>query len=83
MEDRKAKFAAAAAPARAGEAAAAAPEAADWGGPLGILMRLAGRGVKRLRESENSTSNSISNGGEVVQRATKEPENPWQVCGSD
>lgn len=77
-EEREAKLAAAGAGAAAG-APAPAPEAAEWGGPLGILMRLTGKGVKRPREAGNSNSNS--NGGQAAQgRPPREPENPWQVC---
>lgn len=77
-EEREAKLAAAA----AAGGPAPAPEAAEWGGPLGILMRLTGRGVKRPRESSNSNSNS--NGGQAAQNRwpRREPENPWQVCWS-
>ncbi len=52
------------------------PEGAEWGGPLGILMRLTGRGVKRPRESNGEGGG----GGQAVQRAPHKPENPWQVC---
>eukprot|EP00903_Cladosiphon_okamuranus_P007240 g7026.t1 len=82
-EEREAKLAAAAAGAAAtvgAPAPAPAPEAAGWGGPLGILMKLTGRGVKRPREGGNTNTNCSTNGGQAAQRPPWEPENPWQIA---
>lgn len=71
-EEREAK--------RAAVGAAAAPEAAaTWGGPLGILMKLTGRGAKRPREASSSNSGGGGGGGGAVARAPRAPENPWQA----
>lgn len=42
----------------------------ERGGPLGLLMKLAGRGAKRPRET---------NGGTARNRDNNEPEDPWRV----
>lgn len=57
------------------------PGTAAWGGPLGILMKLTGRGVKRSREeaSNGSSGGGGGGGGGVVERAPRAPENPWQA----
>lgn len=60
-------------PAATPSAPTAAPQETGWGGPLGMLMRLTGRGMKRPRE-EAGRGEPV-----VVQMPPREAANPWQV----
>ncbi|CAM9771725.1 unnamed protein product, partial [Hapterophycus canaliculatus] len=55
-------------------APATATEQAGWGGPLGALMKLAGRGIKRPREEADRGEAA------VVQVPPREAVNPWQIA---